>query len=30
MAKNTPSPVAFDRLRVGDFIFFSSTGGKNW
>ncbi len=30
MAKNTPSPIAFGKLQVGDLMFFSSNGGKKW
>jgi len=30
MAKNTPSPIIFDKLRVGDLMLFSSNGGKKW
>jgi len=30
MAKNARNHIAFDRLRVGDLMFFSSNGGKKW
>jgi cell wall-associated NlpC family hydrolase len=30
MAKNTGTHLAFDKLRVGDLMFFSSNGGKKW